>query len=132
MQIPESPHIRYAGFVSEDLKRSALAGATVLLMPSPYESLSLVTLEAWRAGIPVLVNGDCDVLKHQCRRAQGGLWYQCADEFREAFSLLVEDPGLRVALGENGRAYVQRNHRWDAVIDKYQRILEEVRSPNAA
>lgn len=132
MRVPRSAHISHAGFVSEELKRSALTGATLLIMPSPYESLSLATLEAWASGIPVLVNGDCDVLKNQCRRSQGGLWYHCADEFREAFTLLIGDAALRAALGKNGQAYVQRNHTWDAVASKYRRILEDVRSANTA
>jgi glycosyltransferase involved in cell wall biosynthesis len=131
MQIPDSPHVRHVGFLSEELKRSALAGATLLLMPSPYESLSLVTLEAWRSGVPVLVNGESDVLEAQCRRSQGGLWYRDADEFREAFCLLVGDAALRGALGENGRTYVQRNHRWDAIVTKYQGVLDHVRGATA-
>src|SRR5438552_6494159 len=56
MAIPASPWIRYAGFVSEELKRDALAGASLVLLPSPWESLSLVALEAWLSGVPVLVN----------------------------------------------------------------------------
>ena len=128
MQIPDSPHVRHVGFVSEELKRSALAGATLLVMPSPYESLSLATLEAWASGIPVLVNGDCEVLKRQCQRSQGGLWYHCGDEFGEAFSLLVGDPVLRAALGENGRTYVRRNHAWGTIVSRYQRVLERVRA----
>ncbi len=47
--------------------------ASVLLVPSPFESLSLVLLEAWNHAVPALVNGRCSVLKGQARRANGAL-----------------------------------------------------------
>jgi glycosyltransferase involved in cell wall biosynthesis len=130
MPIPRSPHIRHLGFVSEEMKHDALAGATILLMPSRFESLSLALLEAWQAGTPVLVNGECDVLKNQCRRSDGGLWYDGPEEFREAFSYLTDpvNDGVRQALAENGRRYVQQNHRWDRIVDKYLRIADELRT----
>ena len=42
-------------------------------MPSYFESLSMVALEAWALGRPVLANGRCDVLKGQCIRSNAGL-----------------------------------------------------------
>ena len=39
-------------------------------MPSRLESLSMVTLEAWWAERPVLVNGKCEVLRGQCPQGQ--------------------------------------------------------------
>jgi glycosyltransferase involved in cell wall biosynthesis len=130
MPIPSSRYVRSLGFVNEEMKRSALAGASLLLMPSRFESLSLVLLEAWQAGTPALVNGASDVLKGQCRRSDAGLWYQGPEEFREAFSYLTDpaNEGVRRALGENGRRYVERNHRWDRVIDKYLQIADELRT----
>ena len=41
-----------------------------LAMPSPLESLSMVTLEAFWAERPVLANARCDVLRGQCRRVE--------------------------------------------------------------
>src|SRR5258708_7446136 len=127
MPIPDSPYIRYGGFVSDDLKQSAFAGASLVLIPSPYESLSLVALEAWSSGVAVLVNGDRDVLKNQCRRSQGGLWDHRRDEFREAFLWLTDPPHQQQlrALAQNGRAYVEQSHRWDIVVGKYRGLLDD-------
>ena len=44
------------GFVPEQLKHDALAGAAVVVVPSPYESLSMAQLEAWTHGRPTLAN----------------------------------------------------------------------------
>jgi glycosyltransferase involved in cell wall biosynthesis len=93
-------------------------------MPSRLESLSMVTLESWWAGKPVLANGKCQVLRGQCLRSNAGLYYTSYDEFRETLSLLEGDPALRSAMGANGRRYFEENYSWDVVERKYLALLE--------
>lgn len=123
MPIPDRPDIVHLGPVDEQTKQDTLAGAEVLIQPSPYESLSIVILEAWLAGTPVLVNGRCAVLKGQCRRSQGGLWYENRYEFEEALSLLLADPALRQRLAADGRRYVEANYCWDSIEQRYREIV---------
>ena len=67
-------------------------------MPSYFESLSMVALEAWALGRPVLANGRCDVLKGQCIRSNAGLYYESYEEFVEAlYSLESNGPLQRAA-----------------------------------
>src|SRR5262249_35020378 len=73
MPIPDHPLIRPLGFVSDALRETLLARARALVMPSPFESLSMVLLEAWNRGLPALVNARCKVLRGQVERADGGL-----------------------------------------------------------
>ena len=87
-------------------------------MPSPYESLSVIVLEAWAMGRPVLVNAACRVLEGQCVRSGGGLFYRGYAEFAEALRVLVADPALGRALGRAGRAYVRREYDWDVVEER--------------
>ena len=54
------------------MRETLLAKARLLVVPSPFESLSMVLLEAWNQGLPALVNGRCRVLKGQVLRADGG------------------------------------------------------------
>ena len=124
MRVPPHPDILYLGFVEEEDKFSALKGAELLVMPSFYESLSIVTLEAWALGKPVLANARCDVLKGQCLRSNGGLFYENYPEFREALSLLLRSERLRRELGENGKKYCQANYTWDIIEKKYLTIFE--------
>ena len=85
-----------SGFLSDEDKFDALAAADVLIMPSPYESLSMVALEAWALGKPVLANGRCDVLRGQCVRSNGGLYYETFEEFAEAlYALEAHRPARR-------------------------------------
>ncbi len=81
LELPSHPDIIPLGFVSEEDKFDAIRAADVLMMPSLYESLSLVIMEAWLMEVPTLVNGHCEVLKFQSRRSNGGLYYYTYDEF---------------------------------------------------
>ena len=45
MQIPEVPWVQFAGLLSERERLQALEAATVVVVPSPFESLSLLALE---------------------------------------------------------------------------------------
>ena len=69
----------------------ALEAATVVVCPSPYESLSLLALEALSVGTPVLANARSAVLVEHCVRSNGGLYYADRDEFVECLKLLVGD-----------------------------------------
>jgi glycosyltransferase involved in cell wall biosynthesis len=128
MSLPEDPSVRFAGMLSESERVQALEAATIVICPSPYESLSLLALEALAVGTPVLVNARSQVLVEHCTRSNGGLWYADRDEFIECMKLLIGDGRLRAALGRNGRDYVRRNYRWDIVLGKYERIFAKVRN----
>jgi glycosyltransferase involved in cell wall biosynthesis len=128
MSLPEDPFIRFAGLLSDTERVQALEAATVVVCPSPYESLSLLALEALSVGTPVLVNARSSVLVEHCLRSNGGLWYADRDEFIEGLKLLVGDARLRQALGRNGREYVRRNYRWDVVLGKFERLFAKIRN----
>jgi glycosyltransferase involved in cell wall biosynthesis len=132
MQVPSHPDIHYLGFLGDVEKFDALDGAELLVMPSSYESLSMVTLEAWALGKPVLANALCDVLKGQCLRSNGGLYYETYPEFRETLSLLLSSPRLRRVLGENGRRYFEANYAWDVIENKYLALLSQMEKEKVA
>jgi glycosyltransferase involved in cell wall biosynthesis len=123
MPIPHHPLILPLGYVSDELRDALLAHARALVVPSPYESLSMVLLEAWNRGVPGLVNGRCRVLAGQVARANGGLHYGNVREFGEALELLVRDASLARSLGAQGRAYVEREYRWHVVMERIESLL---------
>jgi glycosyltransferase involved in cell wall biosynthesis len=125
-EIPAHPKLRHLGFVSEEEKFALLAGCEVLLMPSAYESLSVIVLEAWAMGRPVLVNAACKVLEGQCVRSSGGLFYRGYAEFAAALQLLLDRPQLRRDLGESGRAYVEREYDWAVVESRTDAFLRSL------
>ena len=124
MGLPPVPGLRYLGYVSEEEKQAALATATAVVCPSPYESLSIALLEAFALGTPGLANAASAVLKEHCLRSNGGLFYADGDEFVEALDRLVHDQGLRRALGEAGRRYLEAGFRWERVLERYRSLIE--------
>jgi len=130
LPIPHHPDIHYLGILSEQDKFDGLAGAELLLMPSFYESLSMVTLEAWALGKPVLANAHCEVLAGQCRRSNGGLYYRNYAEFHEALDLLLADAPLRQALGRNGRRYYDAHYTWEVIEGKYLSVISQLEEEN--
>jgi len=126
MPEPRVPGVRYLGYLSEAEKFAAMAGASAVVCPSPYESLSIVLLEAMAYGTAVLATERSAVLEDHCRRSNGGLFYRDAGEFAEALDLLVTRGELARALGENGRRYVAEGFRWELVMDKYRRTIAAV------
>ena len=128
LQVPAHPRIRALGYVTNELRDALLAHAQALVVPSPYESLSIVLLEAWNQAIPALVNAQCKVLEGQVRRADGGLYYRTSREFGEALRYLLERAEAREALGQQGRTYVDREYRWPTVLTRVEALLRDVRS----
>ena len=124
MPLPEGPHIRFAGLLSDRERIQALEAASVVVCPSPYESLSLLALEAMSVGTPVLVNARSAVLVEHCVNSNGGLWYADRDEFVECLKLMFRDARLREALGRNGRDYVRKNYQ--DYLAKQWRLRESV------
>ncbi|MCA9969899.1 MAG: glycosyltransferase family 4 protein, partial [Anaerolineales bacterium] len=124
VDLPDHPDVVALGFISEADKFNAIQAAEVVVMPSLYESLSMIVLEAWLMGKPVLVNGRCDVLRYQCRQSNGGLYYNNPAEFAAALRTLLAAPDLRAALGRQGRAFAETRYHWDHIVDVYRRILQ--------
>src|SRR5215204_5348288 len=127
MPLPEEPFIRFAGRLSDQERLQALEAATVVVVPSPYESLSLLALEAFAMGTPVLANARSEVLVDHCHNSNAGLYYADRYEFAECLKLLVADHRLRARMGANGRDYVRNNYRWDVIIGKYERMFTSLK-----
>ncbi len=125
MNIPSHKRIIPLGFVEEKVKWDALAACELLVLPSRFESLSLVLLEAWASEKPVLVNGDCAVLQQQCERSHGGLWFRDAEEFRAALQLLLHRKRkLQETLGKQGKEYVNKHYTKEALKTAFLTLVQ--------
>jgi len=128
MSLPEEPSIRFAGLLSDRERVQALEAATVVVCPSPYESLSLLALEAMAVGTPVLANARSTVLVEHCINGNGGLYYADRDEFVECLNLLVADDALRRALGECGRRACLERWSEEGHLRAYVDLINQVRT----
>ncbi len=122
--LPPHPDVVTTGFVPEQVKRDAIAACWALVMPSYFESFSLVLVEAWAQEKPALVNGRCAVLLGQARRSGGALPYCGFAEFEAAVGLLAERPDLCRDLAWRGHRYTNERYRWDTVLDHVEHLCE--------
>jgi glycosyltransferase involved in cell wall biosynthesis len=132
MEVPPHPRIHHLGFLADDDKFDALAAADLLIMPSYFESLSMVALEAWALGKPVLANGRCDVLKGQCIRSSAGLYYERYEEFAEALHALESNGPLHARLGTSGREYFRSHYSWPVIERKYLDMIDRLQHQTPA
>jgi glycosyltransferase involved in cell wall biosynthesis len=127
LPIPDHPQVRHLGFLADRDKFDGIAAAEALIMPSYFESLSMVALEAWALGKPVLANGRCEVLRGQCIRSNAGLYYESYEEFAETLGVLEQQRAIKLAFGQNGRDYFRRHYAWPVIERKYDDMLAQLR-----
>jgi glycosyltransferase involved in cell wall biosynthesis len=124
LPIPERDDIVVTGFVDYQTRDDALAGALALAQPSFFESFSMILTEAFAFGRPALVQGRCEVLRGHAQRSNAAIPYDGFAEFECGLELLRADPTRADAMGALGREYVEREYTWDAVLGRYEALLE--------
>lgn len=117
--------IIHLGAVDEQTKRDAYAAALATVQPSVRESFSLVLMESWVEGTPVLVNARCAVTRDFALASGGGLPFANFAEFAALIEYLRAHPTARAALGARGRSYVQRHFAWPTLLARYRALLTE-------
>lgn len=130
IDIPEHPRIKYLGFMQDEDKFDALTGAEFLVIPSQFESLSMVALEAWAVGKPVVANGLTEVLQGQCKRSNAGFWYTDYEEFKEIILLLNSNEKIKEIMGRNGEIFFQTNYSWPVIENKYLELIKKLDQSN--
>lgn len=118
--------IIHLGFVSEEDKLHFMKNAQFLIMPSLYESLSLVILESMALGRPVLVNGDCEVLRGQCIRSNAGLYYTNYAEFEKMMYYMLTNIPAYEQMAQNGLEFVKSAYSWEYVVESVSSLIQEV------
>jgi glycosyltransferase involved in cell wall biosynthesis len=120
----DDPDIVMTGAVDEAEKWDLLRGSEFCISPSAMESFSFVVLEAWQAGVPVLVNRRCDATVEHALRGRGGLWFDDYPSFEATMDRLIADADLRERLAANGLAYAEANFDWHVLVRRYAAFLE--------
>ena len=124
MPVNERDGVYATGPVDDTTKWDALAACDLLVLPSRYESLSLVALEAWASRKPVLANARARAVAGQIERSGGGLIYRTDRDFARAMRHLAD--GDAAAYGERGRAFVDERYRWPVIEARFAAHLGTV------
>jgi glycosyltransferase involved in cell wall biosynthesis len=110
--------------------------ADIFVYPSIFESFAIPPVEAMAAGVPVVatrVGGMQETIVHE----QTGLLVEREDAktLAAAIGRLIEDPGLRRSLGEEGRVRAAEMFSWPRIVAgveaAFHRIVEQPISTEA-
>jgi len=127
MKTPDEPYLHLAGVLPDRERMVAFESADVTIAPAADDLLAQPLLESFAVGTPVLTSARNEAAVEHCQRAGAGLYYANRDEFVEAMRLLLTNTRLRERLADSGRSYVQQNHRWDAVLGRFDRLIAKVK-----
>ena len=114
------------GFVDKQDKYDAYAAAELLCQPSHNESFSLVIMESWLCGKPVLVHDKCEVTKSFAVESNGGLYFKDYFEFEGTLNYILTNRSAAIFMGNNGKKYVEKHFAWDQMIYKYHKFFQQI------
>lgn len=126
IEVPKDKDIIDLGFVDEEDKFAGIQGAKFLWLPSKYESLSMVVLESFGLKKPVIVNGECEVLKAHCALSGGGFYYKTYEDFKYKAKKILENEELAKKMGINGKKYLDKTYNWELICRKLKFLIEEI------
>ena len=118
----------FVGPVTDDELPDYYQHADIFLAPNTgKESFGFIIIEAMSASTPIIAS-DIPGFASVMTDGKEGLMCAPKDESAMAHAIkrLIENPGLRVQLGVDGRATVDQ-YRWDRVADKVLGYYEEIR-----
>jgi len=103
-----------------------IQAADVVLFPTVMaEGFGFTAVEAMACGKPVIWTDQPAI-----REATGGIGIPVAPQdvegIRSGMKRLMDNPDERAEMGRAGREWVEQNHSWDGVWERYERVLGSV------
>jgi len=118
--------VKFMGMISPENIYDYLREAKVLILPSLYEGLPNVILEAMSMGVPVIatrVGGVPDVIKDR----ETGLLVEPGrvEELAISIKKLIEDDNLRRKMSKNCLKEAKK-YSWDHVVERFEDLIERI------
>ncbi len=126
---PSRDDIVVLGMLPRDVLNDAFAGALALCQLSLNESFSLVLMESWLQGRPVIVHADCAVTNGHVKRSGGGYAVRSYEDFRAAVDTLLANNEHAAMLGARGRAYVVERYTWSRLLPRIEEHIARFSRP---
>ena len=120
MRTSSHPQIHFTDFVPDEEVKPIIEGSYAVVVPSIYESLSILLLQAMKLGRPVIANGHSSVLKEHCLLSNAGLFYHSLEEFCAILELFKNRSDIHATLGTNGKSYINKYYSWEQLILRFQ------------
>jgi glycogen(starch) synthase len=122
-----SGQVEFLGWVTPDKIPALINSSTVVLMPSRFEGLPLVALQAALAARPIVatrVGGIPEVVVHQ----ETGLLVESenASALAAAAAFLLANPEIAVRMGYAGRRRAQEVFSWEKCVGSYEDLYRQL------
>lgn len=120
-----SDRVRFVGYVGGDEKIAAYRAATLLVIPSRMEAMSIVVLEGGAAGVPVLITDQCGF--DMVEEIGGGRVVKAeATAIAEGLDAMLSDAANLANTGQRLCSLVRRDFTWDAAALRLSALFEAV------
>ena len=121
-----SSSVVFAGAIPHENVGVYLSAADVFALPSAAEGFPMSVAEAMAIGLPVVCTG-VGALPDIVRDGVNGHLVRAGDAnaLGDAFSSLLDNPGVVAEMGRKNRAWARR-HSWDDVAERFAGVCAEV------
>ncbi|MDI9596980.1 MAG: glycosyltransferase family 4 protein, partial [Atribacterota bacterium] len=120
-------YIKFLGNKSNEEISSYYLNSDVFILPSIWEGFPLTLLEAWAAGLPVIIS-DVGNVSEICWDGENALIVPPGNsrKITEAMKLLINNESLREKLGENGKKLVAKKYSWEKISKEFETIYKDL------
>ncbi|MFA6034481.1 MAG: glycosyltransferase family 4 protein, partial [Myxococcota bacterium] len=126
MELGVADRVLFAGLQSGKARLAAYRDSDITIYPTEDEAMGLIPHESLLCGTPVIVGEDCGVCEIVSRAGAGyPVEYGNTIELASAIERLLEDRRRSKQMADRGRAFIERELSWDAVMNKYTGMYEE-------
>jgi glycosyltransferase involved in cell wall biosynthesis len=115
------------GVLPKQEKADAFAAADIFVMPSKFESIGLVYLEAWMCSTPV-IGSYSKTLSNVITDGDDGFLIDFGDSamLGKKIVYLLKNDALREEMGNAGKDKVLQNYTWNKITSKIEDLYKNV------
>ena len=119
--------IIFLGRVNKQKLIQTYQNATIQVIPSIYEGLPTVLLEAMSCGLPVVAT-NIGGIREVISSGENGILFSPGSpkEMADAIIKLLNDESLRIKLGSNARETILEKYTWDRISDNFIDIYKSI------
>jgi len=116
--------VHFTGYAGGELKSSAYHGASLLVVPSRQEAMSIVALEGAISGIPVLLT-DCCGFDLLAEVGAANLAEVNSNSIANVITELMSDSKLRKEMGMKGRLLASSSFTWEIAARRHLELFSQ-------
>lgn len=123
---PCKDKVRFTGYVTREQLMKWYSKASILVVPSSYDTFPLVILDGMQHGLAVIassIGGALDIIRH----GETGLLFTPKDvgALANCMVMLLKDPNLQYRIGSNAAKEIQNNWLWSNIVEKLLVVYRE-------